>query len=122
MNFKELNFKGSYLVKFESHEDIRGSFFRNYCKIDISSMRYIYERYSNYISIPPWHNYDEINKTDVKRAFNIFLKGDWTYFRSTLVTLSTKDIQIVHGPCVRLSDIAKKRVKRRTIQLVRRPI
>ena len=57
-----------------------------------------------------------------KIPINIFLKGDWTYFRSTLVTLSTKDIQIVHGPCVRLSDIAKKRVKRRTIQLVRRPI
>ena len=57
-----------------------------------------------------------------KIPINIFLKGDWSYFRSTLVTLSTKDIQIVHGPCVRLSDIAKKRVKRRTIQLVRRPI
>ena len=38
MNFKELNFKGSYLVKFESHEDIRGSFFRNYCKKEIKKV------------------------------------------------------------------------------------
>lgn len=57
-----------------------------------------------------------------KIPINIFLKGSWKYFRSTLVSLSTKDIQIVHGPVVRLDDIAKKRVKRRTIQLMRRPI
>ena len=57
-----------------------------------------------------------------KIPINIFLKGDWSYFRTTLISLATKDIQIVHGPCVRLSDIAKKRIKRRTIQLVRRPI
>ena len=35
MNFKELDFKGSYLVNFETYEDIRGSFFRNYCKKEI---------------------------------------------------------------------------------------
>ena len=57
-----------------------------------------------------------------KIPINIFLKGDFKYFRSTLVTLSAKDIEIVHGPTVRLSEISKKRVKRRTIQLVRRPI
>jgi hypothetical protein len=56
-----------------------------------------------------------------KIPINIFLKKDFVYFRSTLVTLSTKDIQIVHGPVVRLDDIAKKRIKRRTIQLMRRP-
>ena len=63
-----------------------------------------------------WH---ESNR---KIPINIFLKGDFSYFRTTLVTLNSKDIQIVHGPTVRLSDISKKRVKRRTIQLVRRPI
>ena len=57
-----------------------------------------------------------------KIPINIFLKQDFRYFRSTLVTLSTKDIDIVHGPVVRLDDIAKKRIKRRTIQLMRRPI
>ena len=57
-----------------------------------------------------------------KIPINIFLKQDFQYFRSTLVTLSTKDINIVYGPVVRLDDIAKKRIKRRTIQLMRRPI
>ena len=57
-----------------------------------------------------------------KLPINIFLKGDFKYFRSTLVTLNSKDVEIVEGPTVRLSDISKKRVKRRTIQLVRKPI
>ena len=56
-----------------------------------------------------------------KLPINIFLKGDFKYFRSTLVTLNSKDVKIVEGPTVRLSDISKKRVKRRTIQLVRKP-
>ena len=56
-----------------------------------------------------------------KLPFNIFLKGDFKYFRTTLVTLNSKDVVIAEGPTVRLSDISKKRVKRRTIQLVRRP-
>ena len=56
-----------------------------------------------------------------KIPINIFLKGDFRYFRFTLVTLNTKDLEIAHGPTVRLSEISKKRIKRRTIQLVRRP-
>jgi hypothetical protein len=56
-----------------------------------------------------------------KLPINIFLKGDFRYFRSTLITLNSKDISIVEGPTVKLSEISKKRVKRRTIQLVRKP-
>ena len=56
-----------------------------------------------------------------KLPINIFLKGDFRYFRTTLVTLNSKDVEIVEGPTVRLSNISKKRVKRRTIQLVRNP-
>ena len=56
-----------------------------------------------------------------KIPINIFLKKDFVYFRHTLVTLATKDIVIKHGPVVRLDEIAKKRIKRRTIQLMRRP-
>ena len=62
-----------------------------------------------------WH---ESNR---KLPINIFLKGDFRYFRTTLVTLNSKDVVIAEGPTVRLSDISKKRVKRRTIQLVRKP-
>ena len=56
-----------------------------------------------------------------KLPINIFLKGDFRYFRTTLVTLNSKYVVIAEGPTVRLSDISKKRVKRRTIQLVRKP-
>ena len=56
-----------------------------------------------------------------KIPINIFLKGDFKYFRTTLVTLNSKDVVIAEGPTVRLSDISKKRVKKRTIQLVRKP-
>ncbi len=63
-----------------------------------------------------WH---ESNR---KLPINIFLKGDFKYFRSTLVTLNSKDIEILAGPTVRLQDIFNKRVKRRTIQLVRKPV
>ncbi len=63
-----------------------------------------------------WH---ESNR---KIPINIFLKGDFRYFRTTLITLSSKDVEIVHGPTVRLSEISRKRPKRKTIQLVRRPI
>ena len=57
-----------------------------------------------------------------KLTINIFLTGDFRYFRTTLVTLNSKDVEIVEGPTVKLSEISKKRVKRRTIQLVRRPV
>ena len=62
------------------------------------------------------------NESNRKLPINIFLKGDFRYFRSTLITLNSKDIEIVEGPTVKLSEISKKRVKRRTIQLVRKPI
>ncbi len=57
-----------------------------------------------------------------KLPINIFLKGDFRYFRTTLVTLNSKDVEIVEGPTVKLSEISKKRIKRRTIQLVRKPV
>ena len=57
-----------------------------------------------------------------KLPINIFLKGEFKYFRTTLVTLNSKDVEIVEGPTVKLSEISKKRVKRRTIQLVRKPV
>ena len=56
-----------------------------------------------------------------KIPINIFLKQDFSYFRPTLITLASKDLKILHGPVVRLDEISKKRVKRRTIQLMRRP-
>lgn len=51
---------------------------------------------------------------------NIFLRGDWDQFRSTLRTFSNKDLEILHGPICSLQDIARKKSKRKSITLVRR--
>ena len=51
---------------------------------------------------------------------NIFLRGDWDRFKSTLRTFSNKDLEILHGPICSLQDIARKKSKRKSITLVRR--
>lgn len=54
-----------------------------------------------------------------KLPINIFLKQDMTGFRPYIKTFNSKDVEIMFGPIVNLSDIAEKRVKRKSIQLVR---
>jgi hypothetical protein len=44
---------------------------------------------------------------------NIFLRGDWDEFRPSLRTFINRDLEIVHGPICSLSDIAKKKSKRK---------
>jgi hypothetical protein len=51
---------------------------------------------------------------------NIFLKGEWDLFRPYLRTLTNKDLQILHGPVCSLSEMARKKSKRKSITLVRR--
>lgn len=54
-----------------------------------------------------------------KIPINIFLKGDMDTFRKYIKTLNSKDIELVFGPIVNLNEISEKRVKRKSIQLVR---
>jgi hypothetical protein len=51
---------------------------------------------------------------------NIFLNRDWDRFRPTLRTFSNRDLVIAHGPACSLSELAKRKTKRRSITLVRR--
>jgi hypothetical protein len=51
---------------------------------------------------------------------NIFLKGEWDLFRPYLRTLTNKDLEILHGPVCSLSEMARKKSKRKSITLVRR--
>lgn len=51
---------------------------------------------------------------------NIFLRGEWDRFRFTLRTFNNKDLEILHGPVCSLTDIARKKYKRKSIVLVRR--
>ena len=51
---------------------------------------------------------------------NIFLKSSWEQFKYILVTMNSKDCDLINGPYVSLSEISAKRIKRTNIQLVRR--
>lgn len=51
---------------------------------------------------------------------NIFLKKEWEPFRIYIRTFANKDLEILHGPVCSLSDLARKKSKRKSITLVRR--
>ena len=51
---------------------------------------------------------------------NIFLKQDWEQFRPYLKTFINKDLQILLGPSTSLAELSRKKIKRRSITLVRR--
>jgi hypothetical protein len=51
---------------------------------------------------------------------NLFLKDEWSMFRPFLKTFNNKALNILHGPTVSMSDFQKKRVKRKTITLVKK--
>lgn len=51
---------------------------------------------------------------------NIFLKGEWDIFKPYLRTFTNKDLEILHGPICSLSEMARKKSKRKSITLVRR--
>ena len=52
---------------------------------------------------------------------NIFLKNEMDYFKYTIMTMNSKDVRVTIGPCVNLNDLTVKRIKRKSVQLVRRP-
>jgi hypothetical protein len=51
---------------------------------------------------------------------NIFLKSEWDLFKPYLRTFTNKDLEIIHGPVCSLSEMARKKSKRKSITLVRR--
>ena len=56
-----------------------------------------------------------------KIPINIFLKREMQLFRYSIKTFNSKDAELIFGPTVNLSEIAEKRIKRKSIQLVRIP-
>ena len=88
-------------------------------------------------SITTIYDFGAISDMDLKRRYlelanvwwwesnrsipiNIFLKSDWEPFRACLRTFTNKDLEILHGPVCSLSEIARKKSKRKSITLVRR--
>lgn len=51
---------------------------------------------------------------------NIFLLNDISPFRYAIKNFTTKDVKLLFGPCTSLNDIITKRIKRKSITLVRR--
>jgi hypothetical protein len=51
---------------------------------------------------------------------NIFLKQDWEQFKPYLKTFINKDLDIILGPATSLQELSRKKIKRRSITLVRR--
>ena len=51
---------------------------------------------------------------------NIFLKEDWNKFKPFLKTFINKDLDIILGPSTSLQELSRKKIKRRSITLVRK--
>lgn len=52
---------------------------------------------------------------------NIFLRREIESFKYAIKTFNSKDVRIVLGPVVNLMNMTLKRVKRKSVQLVRVP-
>ena len=83
------------------------------------------------------YNYEELRSEEDRKVFldlgeiwwwesnrlvpiNMFLKEEWTVFRPYLRTFNNKSLTIIHGPVCSISELAKKKSKRRSITLVQR--
>lgn len=85
------------------------------------------------------YNYEAIKDNALKKSFlrlgeewwlgtnrlmpiNIIFNKDFKVFKSNLIMMSTKDkdFTVIYGPVISLSDINKKRIKRRNIKLIRK--
>jgi len=51
---------------------------------------------------------------------NLFLKDEWIMFKPYLRTFNNKGLNILHGPVVSISELGKRRSKRKSITLVKR--
>lgn len=52
---------------------------------------------------------------------NIFLRSEWDIFRDCRLTFNNKDLEILCGPVCSLNNLSRKKIKKKSITLVRRP-
>jgi hypothetical protein len=52
---------------------------------------------------------------------NIFLRKEIEPFRYCIKTFNSKDVRVILGPVVNLMNLSLKRIKRKSVQLVRKP-
>lgn len=51
---------------------------------------------------------------------NLFLKDEWSQFKPYIRTFNNKSLTVLHGPVCSMSELSKRRSKRRSITLVKR--
>ena len=51
---------------------------------------------------------------------NLFLKDEWAIFKPYLRTFNNKSLTIIHGPICSMSELGRRKSKRRSITLVKR--
>ena len=51
---------------------------------------------------------------------NIFLRKEILPLNYAMMTMNTKDVKVSVGPCVNLNNLSLKRVKRKSVQVMRR--
>ena len=108
----------------------------------ISVVTYVEKEYVGIIinqdsNITSFYDYTSLKTEDEKTRFlelgeawwwesnrqipiNIFLSQEMGFFRYAIRNFSTKDVRVLFGPCTSLNDIMTKRVKRKSITLVRK--
>ncbi len=88
-------------------------------------------------TVTSFYDYDKLGTDEEKKEFvslaetwwwesnrqipiDIFLFREMRDFRKCLTTFNNKDVEVLFGPVTSIQKIVKKRIKRRTIQLVKR--
>ena len=52
---------------------------------------------------------------------NIFLRKEMAFFKHIQRTMNSKDVKVTHGPTVNLNKLTVKRIKRKSVQLLKKP-
>jgi len=52
---------------------------------------------------------------------NIFLRKEIQEISYSMITMNSRDVKVVIGPCVNLNNLTIKRIKRKSVQVMRRP-
>ena len=81
--------------------------------------------------------YDNLKTTELKQEFldfgeiwwwesnrtipiNIFLSKEFSKFKDSLKSFTTKDVEVMFGPATSLNNVMKKRIIRRNISLIKK--
>ena len=110
-----------------------------------SMVRYGKKEYEDYLGIvintdsiiTSVYNFEAIPTPELRKAFielgeqwwwesnrlipiNLFLGSQISLYRNWIVNMNSKDVEILWGPETSLNNIIQKRIKRRSVQLVRK--